>query len=322
MSYKIDEIDKRIFFELDKNSRIPETTLAKIIGKSKEAVRYRIKKMIEEKIIVGFTTWIDPNRFGFQTHKIYLTLANIPEKKKEFIEYVKKDKRLFWLGIAEGSWNAGLTYFVKSNSEFYDIKNDLFSRFRDLILSSDTGSMVGVYIHDRTFLYKTGTTWNEIFAIKENIVLDDLSKKILKILFKDSRKNISDIAFETKSTIDKVRLRMRNMEVQGIIKRYHVSIDYEKLGYEFYKTFVYFKNLDKNTIDRMMQYCKSQPNIIHMVKLVSPWDMELEIMVETFPKYTEIISNLTKEFSENIQKIDTAIMYEDYVFPSKELIFE
>ena len=42
----IDNIDKRILFELDKNSRIPDVQLAKRVGKSKEAVRYRIKKLV------------------------------------------------------------------------------------------------------------------------------------------------------------------------------------------------------------------------------------------------------------------------------------
>ena len=123
MDYKLDNIDRRILFELDRNSRIPETKLAKIIRKSKESVRYRIKKLKEEKIILGFTTWIDPVKLGFHSTKIYLKLTNVPDKKKEFIEYVKSDKRLFWLGIAEGKWNAGLTFFVRDNEEFFTLKN-------------------------------------------------------------------------------------------------------------------------------------------------------------------------------------------------------
>lgn len=324
MSYEIDESDKKILFELDRNARIAETSLARLIHKSKEAVRYRVKKMTEEKIILGFTTWIDPTKLGFQAMKIYLNLSNIPEKKKEFIEYVKKDKRLFWLGIAEGAWNAGLTYFVKSNSEFYEIKNDLFSKFRGLFLGSSIGSLVGVYIHEKTFLVKSSTTWLNIFTqnSQKSIQLDELSKNILKILFKDSRKNLSDIAYETKSSVDKVRLRMKMMENEGIIKRYTISIDNTKLDYEFYKTFIYFKNIDKNIIERIMNYCKNEPHIIHLIKQISPWDLELEIMAKNFVEYNKILSNLTKEFSGQIQKVDTAIMYEDYVFPSKELIFE
>jgi hypothetical protein len=71
-----------------------------------------------------------------------------------------------------------------------------------------------------------------------------------------------------------------------------------------------------------MEYCRLNPKIIHMVKQISPWDIELEIMCESYLDYNEIISNLTKEFSEIINKVETAIMGEDYVFPANKMIFE
>ena len=45
MNPQLDKIDKRLLFELNQNCRIPETRLAKMVGKSKEAVRYRIKNL-------------------------------------------------------------------------------------------------------------------------------------------------------------------------------------------------------------------------------------------------------------------------------------
>ena len=65
MAYKLDAIDKQIIFELDRNARIPETKLAKKVNRSKESVRYRIKKLQEEKILLGYRTWFDPSKLGF-----------------------------------------------------------------------------------------------------------------------------------------------------------------------------------------------------------------------------------------------------------------
>ena len=322
MVYKLDNIDKRILFELDKNARIPETKLAKLVRKSKETVRYRIKKLIEEKIILKFTTWIDPTKLGYQTAKIYLKLVNIPEKKKKFIEHVKNDKRLFWLGIAEGAWNAGLTFFVKSNEEFFNLKNDLFSKFKDLIIESHTASLVSVHVHNKTFLYKTQTEWTTMFEKKENLKLDDISIRILKDLFNNSRTNISTIADKYDTTVDIVRNRIRKLEENNIIVRYSIDIDYRLLGFEFYKTFVYFKNLNSQDLGNLMNHAKNHPNIIHVVKQISPWDIELEIMCESYDKYIEITSDLTEKFASIINKVETAIISEDHIFPSEKLIFE
>ncbi len=64
------------------------------------------------------------------------------------------------------------------------------------------------------------------------------------------------------------------------------------------------------------------PEIIHFVEQISPWDIEIEVMCENYLDYNTIIYELTKEFSNIIEKTETAIMKEDYVFPARKMIFE
>lgn len=322
MVLKLDKVNKRILYELDKNARIPDIKLAKIVKKSKESVRYRIKKLQDEGIIKGFSIWIDPTKLGFRSGKIYLNLANIPERLDKFKEIVKNDKRLMWFSVAEGSWNIGLTYFVKSNKEFFDLKNQLFSRFKDLILESHTASLVEVNYCDATFLYETQTNWKPSFDNEINNNLDPLEKEILKILFKNSRANVVDIAYAAKTSVDKIRTRVRNLENKKIIIKYLVNIDYNKLNKEFFKTFLYFKNISEEDEQKLMNYAQNVPEIIRFIKQISPWDVELEVMCDNYLQYNEIVSDLTKEFSNIIQKTETAIIGEDYVFPAKKMIFE
>ncbi len=321
MPTKLDKLDCKLLFELDKNSRLPETTLAKLIGRSKESVRYRIAQLKEKGIIHGFTTWIDPTKLGYSSAKIYLTLANKPQQKKEFIEYVKKDKRLFWLGIAEGAWNAGLTFFVKSNQEFFELKNELFSKFKELILDSHTAVLVNVNMHDKTFLYPAEPKWSTIFGVPEQQELDETEKKVLQELFLNSRISLVDISRKQDLTVDVVRYRIKRLEEKKIISRYTTKVDFNVLGYEFYKTFLYFHNLTKTDELKLMEYTRKNPHIIHLIKQISPWDIELEIMCESYHQYNQIISALTQEFSEIISKVETAIMSEDYVFPAEKMIY-
>lgn len=322
MVIKLDTYDRRLLYELDKNARMPDTRLAKLIGRSKESVRYRIKKLQSSGVIQGFSLWLDLAIIGYSSAKIYLNLANNPSKKKKFIDYVKNDKRLFWLGVAEGAWNVGLTYFVRTNREFFDLKNRLFSEFTDLIIESHTGVLVNVNISDKTFLYDTGATWKVMFNRLENYQLEDVEKKILKELYINSRINVVEIAMKHNTSIDIVRHRIKKLEDKGVIFKYHANIDFNKLGYEFFKTFLYFKNLTKEDETRLMMYCQANPKIIHLVKQISPWDIELEIMCESYHDYNHIIADITQEFSTIINKVETAIMGEDYIFPSDTLIFE
>jgi len=322
MGVKIDSIDKRILFELDRNSRIPETKLAKIIGKSKESVRYRIKKLTDKKIIEKFTIWIDPTKSGYQVYKIYLSTNNIPKKKKELIEYVKNDKRLFWLGVAEGAWNIGLTFFSKSPQEFFELKNQLFGNFKDLIIELKTAQVVGIKIHEKTFLHDTKPTWTDFFNNSENENLDKISINLLNELFNNSRINIAKTAYKYNTTVDIIRNRIKNMEDKKIIVKYTININYDLLDYEFYKTFLYLKNSDKESMKRILSYILESKKIIHLVKQISPWDIELETVCKNYKEYIKIMSKLTQKFPELIHKIETAIISEDYVFPSKQKIFD
>jgi DNA-binding Lrp family transcriptional regulator len=322
MVYYLDKINRKILFELDRNARIPETQLAKIVGRSKESVRYRIKKLQQEEIIQEFTIWIDPVKLGYNSAKIYLTLANKPLQKKALMDFVTKDKRLFWFAIAEGAWNAGLTFFVKSNQEFFDLKNELFSQFKDLIIESRTAVLVNVNVCDKKFLSPIDSSWKTLFDQKEKYELDALEKKILKALFLNGRINVVDIARKYDTTVDMVRIRMKKLEQQKIIFRYTARLNFNKIGKEFFKTFIYFKNMTKKDEQRLMEYTRKQPEIIHLVKQISPWDMELEIMCDHYVDYNRIITDLTQEFCEIISKVETAIITEDYVFPATKMIFE
>jgi hypothetical protein len=73
---------------------------------------------------------------------------------------------------------------------------------------------------------------------------------------------------------------------------------------------------------RFREYCRIHPKIVHLIRQISPWDIELEIVCENYLDYNKIISNLTKEFSTVISKVETAIMSEDYVFPANQMVFE
>tara|TARA_Y100000034_G_scaffold95888_1_gene116589 strand:- start:558 stop:884 length:327 start_codon:yes stop_codon:yes gene_type:complete len=95
---KLDKIDRKILFELDKNCRIPSTKLAKIVRKSRQTVDYRIDKLLEEGIITSFNASINPHKMGYKLYKMYLNLRNIPEDKVKLFNYLRSSGLVYWMG--------------------------------------------------------------------------------------------------------------------------------------------------------------------------------------------------------------------------------
>jgi len=64
------------------------------------------------------------------------------------------------------------------------------------------------------------------------IELDDLYRRILKELLKDSRRSYRELARRLDVAVTTIINRIQRMEESGIITGYPISVDYEKLGYE------------------------------------------------------------------------------------------
>ncbi len=317
----LDKADKRILFELERNARITDSAIAKIVRKSKDSVRYRIRKLEEQKVILGYRTWIDYSKLGYRTSTIYLNIINLPEKKDKLLQELKKDKRVYWLGVAEGVWNMGITYFIKSNEELFELKNELLSKYKDLIVDSKITSLASVSVHEKTFLVNEASSFITFTEEVGNYELDTIEKRILKELYNNSKANLSDIAFKTNSTIDIVRGRMKKLEKLGIIIRYSIYINYQKIGYELYKSFIYLGSHDKEEFKEIINYSEKSEKIINIVKQIAPWDLELVIFAKNFEDYLLTIDELTKTNPKLFKRFETSIMSEDIIFPCNEVNF-
>lgn len=60
----LDEFDRKILAVLRRDGRITYTDLARDIGLSKTPCQQRVKRMIQEGVITGFTALLDPAKLG------------------------------------------------------------------------------------------------------------------------------------------------------------------------------------------------------------------------------------------------------------------
>lgn len=313
---KIDDIDRRILFELDNNCRISDNKISKIVRRTRESVGYRIRRLQERGILRGFITSINPSKCGFMFFKLYFQLANIPKERERFFMYMKQLPGLYWLGVNDGAWDTHATIYAKDIKEFYSMKNQIYSEFKELIIKRDTGVLVNVHQYRKKFLIAENSTqdYDSYSVFADEVVpfsLDDLEQKIIKTLSHDARISIVDLARKTNSTIEVVRNRMNRLEEKGIILQYRIAIDHAKLGYEFFKAFLYFNNLTSQDEKRLFEYCKIHPNIIYLIRQISGWDAEIEIVCKNYDEFTTIMNDIRQKFSSSMRNYESVLMKED-----------
>ena len=318
----IDDIDKRIIYELDLNCRIPETKLAKIVGRSKESVSYRIKRLRADGVITKFGTMINLTKVGFEAMKIYLRVREKKKLMELFTSHYLQRQDVFWFGKGDGSWNIGLTFFARNSKDFFWIKNELFSNFKELVIEQVVGSVVENYSFGKKFLLNDEKIEPKevlFLGAKEEGAVGEKDKQILECLLIDGRMSYVDIASRVGCYPEFARNRIKELEERKIISMHSISIDYKKIGYEFYKTYIYFEGFTKAHEKRFYELACRHPNVLYYLKVLAPWDAELEIMAKNYHEYNRIVNYFREQFSDVLVQVQTTALDVDALFPSEKL---
>jgi DNA-binding Lrp family transcriptional regulator len=315
---KIDLKDKRLLFELDSNSRQSAAQIAKKIGLSKEVVNYRIKRLEDEKIITSYQTIINLSALNIIQFKICLALQGIKNAElNTILEILNEKKEVKWIVSCKGNWDLIIALETDSLDGIAKIKLEILEIFGDFIrnksisILSEAETYSRIYLLDET---KEKKTKNIMKFSKEKIPFDDTDLEILKILSKNARKPIIEIAKDLNTTPRIIQYRIKELIEKKIILGFKIAINYEKLGIRFFKTFIYLENPKKDRVKQLLSRLSIHKNVIHNVKVIGNWDLEPEFEVENESEFDKIMDQIKNDFSDIIKNIDIITIQKEYKF--------
>jgi DNA-binding Lrp family transcriptional regulator len=296
MLKNLDIKDRKILYQLDINSRQSNAEIAKKVRLSKDSVGYRIKKLEEKGIIRGYRAVIDSSRLGYIFYRIFFNLIDItPTKLNELIDFLKKQKNVWWIAKLDGVWTFAFAIWVKTNKEFYDFYNNFGEKFRQNIKDKLICPLVEYKNISRKYLV------GEKQQVKSTSVgegteekIDTIDMKILGFLSKNARSALIDIAHELKVDSMTVYHRIKKLEKRGIIQGYNLDIDTRMLGRDFYSVKINLK--DTSRINEIKNHILAIPELTAMTTAVGSYDIEFDLEVESSEQYFKIIDDLENKF--------------------------
>src|SRR3989344_4382387 len=98
-AFKFDQYDKLILKDMDENARKSLADLSKKEGLSRDAIRNRIKKLVDKKVILGFTPIYNPPNMGYPViNYVFVSLYNPDEQQeKAFLAFLKETKHVTYV---------------------------------------------------------------------------------------------------------------------------------------------------------------------------------------------------------------------------------
>lgn len=307
----LDDLDRKILYFWDLNSRGSAKKISKLVGSNKDTVNFRMKRLIESGIVTSFIAELNTAKFGYNNIKVYLQFQNFNKKiEEEFFNYLKSIKQIGWVVSCTGRWDALFCFWAKSSYEFYKTFIKILNKFSKYILNKEVIHNINWFYYNRRWLLDEYSKPSLIKYGGEpiNLKLDRLDKNILEALTKNGKTPVIDIATSQNESSQNIINRIKNLENKGVITKYSLNLDYKKLGFIFCKTFIYLQNIREERLKELYDYCGDERNILALTTTLGAWDLELEFEVENFEQMVEIMDRIRVKFSDIIKNYESVII--------------
>jgi len=299
---KVDIKDRKILYHLDLNSRQSFSQIGTKVGLHKDAVALRVKRLKEKGIIIRFNTLIDTLKLGYSCMRFYFNYQyTSPEIKEKIINHFVNFKHTQTVASPEGSIDLCVFLLAKNVTEIHSFWQKTLSKYRDYFANQIIAPFIGENIYTKSFLIgEKDDRINQIVRRGGEIVdYDDLDFQILQLLARNSRIPTIDIANKLNITTATASKRIKTLKDLGIILRFHITTNWELIGYKWFKVDLYLK--DYNKINQIIKYLEGNPHLAYIDKTFGYADLELELIVENVNQLNQIIEDISSKFPKMIR---------------------
>jgi len=310
----LDERDKKILVELDKNSRQTDSAIAKKLRISKQVTNYRIQKMVERGIIANFYTIINVGSLGLNSYYVFLQLENIDKnQEKELMEKIHSLDYVGWLVNGTGRWDAVALIYADSISTFDRLLNGVIHLCGDHLHEYNFTTLISAEHISYKFLAET----RDIHSVKQTekvkmIIFDEIDKNIFGVIAQNARLPIREISRLTKIAPHAINYHLKRLLKLKIIAGFKPKININKLGYQWHLLLIQFQKTTENRKDEFIQFCKHYQKIYYITNTVGSYNLMLDIQVNTIEEFKEVLLELKSRFSDIIRLYESVIIFEEY----------
>ncbi|MHB1907727.1 MAG: Lrp/AsnC family transcriptional regulator [Nitrososphaerales archaeon] len=127
--------------------------------------------------------------------------------------------------------------------------------------------------------------------------IDDLDRKLLSELGKDSSQSTKKLGEKIKVTRQTVASRIARLEKNKVIEGFRAKIDYSKLGYNiFFILFLKLGSFDEGMLSKAMEEFRTSSHVMMDVSVTGEWDVMQVLAFRNTSEYDQFIANLRTKY--------------------------
>ncbi|MBI4139739.1 AsnC family transcriptional regulator [Candidatus Woesearchaeota archaeon] len=288
--------DYKILSELDRNSRQSISSIARSVGLSKQAVAYRMKVLLDNKVVNHLLPVIDSQRLGFTFYNVFL---NVREKdSKNIVEFLSSQPEVSWLVSCVGKWNVVAAVLAKDTTELQELLERVQEKFNESLEGKSFQIIIDAFPCDKKHLSgkKIEDVRRQYYGYRTPYELDVVDKRILRELNNNVRLSSLKMAEKLMLSPNTVKSRIKKMHSDGLIQRFSMKINPFKLGLEWYYTLFELETATKEQKGAIIETLYRHNNVVFVANAIGIQSLNVDFHVKNQLELKDIIHSLHDDF--------------------------
>jgi len=312
----ISALDRKILYELGNNARMSHKEIAQKIGSKKTVVAYHIQRLMEDKVIWKFVPVVSLSRLGLYGFKMYVRFSGLDKETKErMISELVKNPSINWVAESTGEWDLLWSTLSSNALEFAEQKNAFIASYGRYIQEYSITTLEDALVFNRDYLVEKSLSYRKEFVFGGANAQESVDKEQKRILFairNDGRFQVTKLTEELGLNVRTVLSKISDLEKRKILQGYTIFLNIQSIGLKFFKLCLYFQDFSKENYENILSFCKAHRNIIHIIKCIGNWDLEVEIEAENVEQIYSLIEDIKTRYPKAVKKIDIVIITKEH----------
>jgi Lrp/AsnC family transcriptional regulator, leucine-responsive regulatory protein len=138
-----------------------------------------------------------------------------------------------------------------------------------------------------------------------NMKIDDIDKQLLSLLSEDGRLSYVELAEKVGLSRVAVKDRVKNLKDKGIIEKFSVVINSEKIGM---KVSAFFEvDVEPRQLQKVAHNLANNPNVASIYQMTGPSTLHTHVLVEDFQKLETFINDQLYSV-EGITRVESSVI--------------
>ncbi len=301
---KLKEIDYQLLTELYHNHNEPLSKIAKKTKISRDKIEYRLNKYKETGIIRGFYPILNYKALGYEKQITIFLKFETNKQAKEFAKTLHKNKHCISYGELLEQYDLFINLIFKNEEEINTFLEQTLEEYK-----IEQHLIINPYFAELYPLKFLENKNKENYQLQESprnkTKLDELDYKILKILSKNGRTKLLDIAVKTKQNSTTILYRLKKLKENKILLGNRIEFNTTILGYQYTILLLNIKQFNKELKEKLKRHVRASKNTNSLILQLQEPNAIIQYLYKEEQELRNEIKKLRKTFEEENITIET-----------------